>query len=139
EAWPHLEIGTFVDGPTASVIVENGGVGPAVIKSIGVTVDGKAQQNWPAAFASLLGSTPKQVGNQTIAERAIRAGDKVVLTTVATDAFHGDFWESVKRITVSVCYRDVFYTTVRLTAQLGAKLRWDDVKTCPEQAPNADF
>lgn len=139
EVWPHLEIGTFVDGPGARIIVENGGVGPAVIKSIGVAVDGRAQQSWAGVFASLVGDKTKQFGHQTIADLAIRAGDKLVLTTLPTDAFHGDFWDSVKRVDVVVCYTDVFEDAWRLTANLGSKLKWERVKTCPPQAANADF
>jgi len=140
EVWPHLQVGTFVDGPTAKVILENGGVGPAVVKSIVVTVDDKPQKNWPDAFTSLLGALPKQYGTQDVADLAVRAGDKIVLATLPTDLFRGDFWASVRRVAVTICYTDVFFQDAwRLSSRLGTATKWDEVKSCPKQPPNIDF
>jgi two-component system, cell cycle sensor histidine kinase and response regulator CckA len=46
EVWPHVEISTFVTPTGASLSVDNTGLGPAIIKSVVVTVDGKARSNW---------------------------------------------------------------------------------------------
>src|SRR3982751_1653555 len=46
EVWPHLEISTFTSSSGASISLVNNGIGPAIIKSVVVTVDGKPQRVW---------------------------------------------------------------------------------------------
>src|SRR5437667_2917470 len=53
EVWPHVEISTFVTPKGASLFVENTGLGPAIIKSVVVTVDGKPRRSWDDVLRAL--------------------------------------------------------------------------------------
>jgi hypothetical protein len=49
--WPHLHIGQSTFPP--SIYVENQGVGPAIVRSVEVLVDGKPQLDWDQVFAAV--------------------------------------------------------------------------------------
>src|SRR3954467_8259149 len=51
QVWPYLESG--ISSSKRSVTLFNKGVGPAIIGSVHVLVDGKPQRNWPAVFRAL--------------------------------------------------------------------------------------
>jgi hypothetical protein len=51
QVWPHLHIGQSTFPP--SIFVENQGVGPAIVKSVEVLVDGKPQSDWDHVFAAV--------------------------------------------------------------------------------------
>ena len=53
DVWPHVEISTFVTPKGASLFVENTGLGPAIIKSVVVTVDGKPRRSWDDVLRAL--------------------------------------------------------------------------------------
>ncbi len=55
EVWPHVELATYTSTVSASLTVENNGIGPAIIRSIIVSVDGKPQQNWSEVVKALGG------------------------------------------------------------------------------------
>jgi hypothetical protein len=51
QVWPYLETG--ISGSKHELILVNKGVGPALIRSVKVYVDGKPQHDWDAVYASL--------------------------------------------------------------------------------------
>lgn len=50
QVWPHLDIGQSTFPP--SIYVVNQGVGPAIVRSVEVLVDGKPQPDWDHVFAA---------------------------------------------------------------------------------------
>src|SRR3954463_2920805 len=46
EVWPHVEIQVFTKQTGAAIALENTGIGPAIIQSVVVTVDGRPQASW---------------------------------------------------------------------------------------------
>lgn len=48
--WPHLELGITYTAQTAGMQVSNSGIGPAIVKSVFVSVDGRAVRSWPEVF-----------------------------------------------------------------------------------------
>jgi hypothetical protein len=55
--WPHLAVGFNHTGdpehPEFVWLIDNNGVGPALIKSVHVTLDGKPVHDWRPVFAAL--------------------------------------------------------------------------------------
>ncbi|HEY4305500.1 MAG TPA: hypothetical protein VGM82_13570 [Gemmatimonadaceae bacterium] len=45
EAWPHVEIGTWITDSPVTLRLDNSGLGPALIHSVEVSVDGRAQRS----------------------------------------------------------------------------------------------
>jgi len=126
EVWPHVEISTFVTPKGASLFVENTGLGPAIIKSVVVTVDGKPRRNWDDVLRALGDSARAAMST----------------TTVGLDrlALPPHFWEWVARVAVTVCYSSVFNESwVVNDDHLGGTSTWRSVAACPSQASGADF
>jgi len=140
EVWPRVEIATFTSDQGATVTVENTGIGPAVVKYVTVTVDGKPQRGWPEVLHAWLGATPAHFGHQTISDHGVRAGDKVQLVSLPHTDLPPHFWDRVGRIGVTICYASVFdeYWTVS-TEHLGTKDVWRPVDRCPTQPEGTDF
>jgi hypothetical protein len=140
EVWPHVELSTYVTPKGAALYLENNGIGPALIKSITVRVDGRPQHNWAEVLQRLLGRPASQLENSTVRERAVRAGDRVTLVGIPTSDMPPSFWKSIGRVSVAVCYSSVFdeHWTVTDVA-LGGSSVWAKVKGCPAQAPDAEF
>jgi hypothetical protein len=51
QVWPYLEPG--LSGSRHEVILFNKGVGPAIVRSVQIYVDGKPQRNWDHVYTSL--------------------------------------------------------------------------------------
>ena len=141
EVWPHVEITTYTSPEGAKLSVENSGIGPALIKSVVVTVDGKRNHNWNEVLTALLGHTaPQPLSNSTIAESALRPGDKVTLVGVPNGDMPPAFWHAIGRVGLVVCYGSVFDEYWQLTdSAIGRRTRWERVDHCPTQADGEEF
>ncbi len=139
EVWPHVEVGTFTTPKGAAVTLENGGLGPAIIKSVVVTVDGKPRHDWPDALHALIGAVPADYSNQTVVDHALRAGEQVTIVALAAKDLPKDFWPTVQRVGVTMCYSSVFGDSWLLITHLGGNEVWRSVDACPSQQPGFDF
>jgi hypothetical protein len=135
EVWPHLELTTFTTPNGASLSVENTGIGPALIKSVVVTLDGKPTRNWGELLTSMLGRAPSApFSNSTIAESAIRPGVKVTMLGLPNPDMPPEFWRSIHRVAVTICYSSVFDESWMMRDEgIGGRTRWESVSACPQQ------
>lgn len=139
EVWPHVEVGLFVENTGANLQVENTGLGPAVVESIEVSIDGKPQHNWRGILHAVVGDSLRPYSNNTVYEHGIRPGDRVNLLGLPRESLPTPFWEQMKRIVVTICYRSVFGERWIVRDTLGVANHWDDVSDCPAQVATADF
>jgi hypothetical protein len=140
EVWPRVEISTFVLPQGAALRLDNTGIGPALVKTITVTVDGKPQRNWDDALRTLYGHEAPLHSSTTVTEHALRAGDEVTLVGVGQANLPNDFWKWVSRVSVSVCYSSVFDESWVVTDDhLGGSSKWEPVKRCPTQPKDYDL
>jgi hypothetical protein len=93
EVWPHLEVEVFTDTNGAQVQAENTGLGPSVVESIDVSVDGRAQSNWHAVFGTLFGDSARLYGHNTIFQHSLRPGDRVSLVALSAGSVPPSFWK----------------------------------------------
>ncbi|HVX39029.1 MAG TPA: hypothetical protein VHB25_05580 [Gemmatimonadaceae bacterium] len=138
EVWPHLEIGTYTSPKDAKLSLQNNGIGPAIVQSIVVTVDGKPRRNWDSVLVAVAGVANKNQ-ETSAAGRGIRAGDAVELLGVLRAALPPTFLDQVGRIAVHVCYTDVFGDAWTVTDTLGKRDVWRNVDRCPPQPSDAEF
>lgn len=140
EVWPHVEISTFVTPTGASLGVENTGLGPAIIKSVVVTVDGKARSSWDDVLRALGDSARGPMSTTTVVDHALRGGDRTMLVGLDPKTLPPHFWEGVGRIAVAICYSSVFNESWVLNDEhLGGPNTWQSVAACPSQVKGADF
>ncbi|HJU25471.1 MAG TPA: hypothetical protein VJ722_02230 [Rhodanobacteraceae bacterium] len=67
QVWPYLIIGN--DDLSQSLTVQNKGVGPAVVRSVEVRIDGRPQPDWIHVVAAL--GLPRRHFNQTTVNRDV--------------------------------------------------------------------
>lgn len=139
EVWPHLEISTWENGSTVSVRLDNTGLGPAVVKSLEVRVDGTPQQNWSGALGALFGHEPPPHSNATVVNHALRGGDRVEFFAMARKDLPRSFWAWIQRVVVRACYASVFDSYWIVTDTLGKPDRWENAAACPPPGPNTDL
>ena len=140
EVWPHLEITTFTTPQGAAIKLTNTGIGPAIVHSITVTVDGKPQRSWPEALATLEGHQAPPFSNSTVTEHAFRAGDEITIVGIAQKDLPPDFWKWVGRVSLSVCYSSVYGESWKVSDDhLGGNSVWASVEHCPAQWKGVDL
>jgi len=79
--WPYLSVESTFDNPNGETIaLNNDGLGPALIRSAQLSVDGKKVSSWNEYFATLIRSDPRIRGFFLRMERAMLAGQHPPLT-----------------------------------------------------------
>ena len=140
EVWPRVEISTYVTQTGGELWLQNTGIGPALIKSVVVAVDGKRQRSWDEVLRTLYGREPPVHSSSSTVEHALRAGDRTTMVGLAKADMPPGFWPWIARVSVRVCYSSVFneYWTVG-DDHLGGTSKWREVSSCPPQAAGTDF
>ncbi len=140
EVWPHLEIGLYTKPTAAIVTLENTGIGPGIVQSVIVTVDGHPQNTWRDALRTLDQREPGGFNNLSALQHGMRPGERLDMLEVPATELPANFEAARVRIGVSVCYASVFdqYWIVE-TKQLGGTSTWRAVNHCPAQTDSVDF
>ena len=139
EVWPHVEVEVFASPEGAKIQAENTGLGPAVVESIVVSVDGRPQSNWRGVLATLVGDSTRAYDNSTVFQHSLRPGDRVNLLALPPQSMPTPFWKQIGRVVVSICYRSVFEQKWFVQDTVGSAQHWLEVKDCPAQVATSDF
>ncbi|HXN76762.1 MAG TPA: hypothetical protein VN876_09005 [Gemmatimonadaceae bacterium] len=137
--WPHLEFGITFTQKTASMQVTNSGVGPAIVQSVAVSVDGRAIRSWPEVFKLVLDTSPPRYSSSSVSDRVIRAGEAVNWFQLPTDILPPDIQARIARVAIEVCYTSVYDEHwIVADAHAGQRSEWRNVKRCPS-SNRSDF
>jgi len=117
--WPYVSMDTTNSPSLLELDVRNDGLGPAIVRSVHLTYDGKPQASLEALFAQLA----QDAQTRSTIRAALRAGQKLSLTTstpvagmvVAANSQHTiirmegsilvqQFRSRIKRFGLSLCY-----------------------------------
>ncbi|MFL5501553.1 MAG: hypothetical protein ACJ79Q_09995 [Gemmatimonadaceae bacterium] len=141
EVWPHVEIQVFTKQTGAAIALENTGIGPAIIQSVVVTVDGRPQASWRDVLRTLNGVQPVGFGNYSAVQHGLRPGERLTLLDLPVADLPANFWKSIARVGVRVCYASVFdeHWIVESKKLGDGPISWADIARCPPQADSADF
>jgi hypothetical protein len=139
--WPHLEFGITFTPQTAGMQVSNSGVGPAIVQSVLVSVDGRPVRSWPDVFKALLNSPATKYSSSSVGERVIRAGETVNWFALPTDVLPPDIQARLARVVIEICYASVYEEHwIVADAHAGQHSVWREVKRCPPVTePRSDF
>ncbi len=102
QVWPYLEPG--MSGSKREVILFNKGVGPAIIRSVKILVDGKPQRNWSTVFAALGISYDHHIPYSTINGVVISANDRIEQLVFPTTDDFNLYAHQVSRVDLKLCY-----------------------------------
>jgi len=133
QVWPRLLVG---DRPADRlVVIYNKGMGPAIVRSVQVYVDGRPQPDWDhvvAAQGYKLSAPPK---SSTIGSVVISPGEELHLLRFASDA---DFTQAIygdKSAELRICYCSVLNDCwVMDDRQKNPAFRVVEVESCPVDA-----
>lgn len=136
QVWPYLLTANY--DTESSVKLLNKGVGPAIVRSVRVWVDGKPQANW-RAVAAALGMDEVAMRTSTISDNVVSGGEVVpMLAFPDNDAFRRFRAESARRLDVEICYCSTL-DECWLYGGRGQKALQASVERCPVPAASEAF
>jgi hypothetical protein len=102
QVWPYLEVGNF--DPEHALAVLNKGVGPAIVRSAQVWVDGKAQPDWKHVLNTL--DIPSHgFEDSTVNGTVLSAGERVVMIKIVDEAVYQRFRDAATaRLGMQLCF-----------------------------------
>ncbi|HSX60141.1 MAG TPA: hypothetical protein VLF18_08085 [Tahibacter sp.] len=101
QVWPRLLL--MSSETQQEMLVINKGVGPAVIRSLRVSVGGVAQRDW-AMLAKTLGLKPDDYVQSTVNNVVISGGERYVMAQFPQPEVWARVGTAVKRIERRLCY-----------------------------------
>ena len=102
EVWPYLLVGSYLPGQ--AIGVHNKGVGPAIVRSVQVWVDGKSQRSWEGVLGAL-GLPADGLTVSTIHGTVISPGERVLAVSFADKGRYERFLGVARsRVNLEICY-----------------------------------
>lgn len=102
QVWPYLIVGN--DDLSQSLTVQNKGVGPAIVRSVQVWVDGKPQPDW-IHVVSAFGMPPHHFTQSTINHDVLSAGEQLQAIHFPDKELWQQFHDAAYgRMAISVCF-----------------------------------
>ncbi|HEU4662628.1 MAG TPA: hypothetical protein VFS55_01220 [Dokdonella sp.] len=138
QVWPYLMLASY--DTENSVKLLNKGVGPAIVKSVRVTVDGKPQRTW-RDVTSALGLKRAPLRTSTITDNVISGGEVVPMLVIGDeDVYHRYRHESERRSRVEICYCSTLEECWLYTADdASTRAGHEPVEACPALPPDQAF
>lgn len=137
QVWPRLLVGSRP--ADRLIVVYDKGIGPAIIRSVQVLVDGKPQPDWHHAVEAMGLKLSELPSYSTIGSVVISPGEELHLLKFATDADFAQAMASGKQLELHICYCSVLSDCWMMNDQekLPAR-RVLEVASCPVD-PVLDF
>ncbi len=108
QVWPYLTITGTLSNSEVSYAISNDGLGPAVIRSVVLTVDGKPQRTMLDAMHALIGRMGRQAHGLDMATpgvgTVIRVGGSVTMFHLASTVLAPKLARQTGRVGLRVCY-----------------------------------
>ncbi|MFL6257921.1 MAG: hypothetical protein ACJ74T_23170 [Pyrinomonadaceae bacterium] len=110
--WPYVtQSNALVPGEPYTRNLANLGVGPALVKSFQVSVDGKPQRDWAEVSRALTGQPNPDLVYFSVHSGSVLLPDKnVTLVKIPPGAAAQRFWEQAQtpRLSIRVCYCSLY-------------------------------
>ena len=144
QVWPWLVAGN--NDSNNSIEVYNKGVGPAIVRSAQIWVDGKSQTDWNHVLDALGVGKPRTYSESTIYPGVVSAGETVPVIKFAKSESYQQFRTAAiqKHMTIAICYCSTLgecwrYRDEHLVGYKEGILKMDPVAQCPRVAPSDVF
>lgn len=102
QVWPYLE--SSVSGSKYKIMIANKGVGPAIVRSVHMYVDGKPQHNWPETLKALGLAFGHPIPYSTLSGVVLSAGDHIDQLVFRDPKEFDIFTKVAARATLEICY-----------------------------------
>ncbi len=102
QVWPYLITGN--NDLSQSLVVDNKGMGPAIVRSVQVRIDGKPQQSWNQVLATL-GMPPHHFAQTTVNQYVLSPGEQLQAVRFPEKTSWQRFHDAaLNRLAVDICY-----------------------------------
>ena len=105
--WPRLELRVRT-GSDFEILISNNGIGPAIVKSLKVSVDDEPVKSWHSTVQKLTGEEPQVAQINSIQTSVIPPGTETLMLHIEKGSSAEIFHQNYKRLDVEVCYCSVF-------------------------------
>ncbi|MEQ8693270.1 MAG: hypothetical protein RIC89_20830 [Pseudomonadales bacterium] len=135
--WPFVQISVadFDTGERAGFTLsfKNAGVGPALVRSLQLNIDGQPMRDWEHVVAHLGGELNEEVGRIYISDRVLSPDEKVDLISVSNAALARKFQATLANPDNSIvyCYCSIFDDCWLADSRRQA-LNPESVDACPD-------
>jgi hypothetical protein len=137
QVWPRLLVG--YRPADRLVVIYDKGLGPAIIRSVRVTVDGKPQRDWDQVVTAMGLKLSEPLKSSTIGSVVISPGEELHLLKFASDADFAQAAAASRPLEMHICYCSVLNDCWLMNDQEKTPaLRVREVESCPVD-PAADF
>jgi hypothetical protein len=102
QVWPYLEPG--LSGSKREIILFNKGVGPAIVRSVQIFVDGKPQRSWDSVYAALGLKFAKRPPYSTISNIVISPNDHIDHVVFQSVEDFNLYSKQADRVEKRICY-----------------------------------
>ncbi len=144
QVWPWLLAGN--NDLKNSIEVYNKGVGPAIVRSAQMWVDGKPQADWNHLLDALGVAKPRTYSESTIYPNVLSAGETVSIIKFAEGEVYQRFRSAAvqKHLTIAVCFCSTLgecwrYWDNHLVGYKEGAVQVRQVRECPRIAPGEVF
>lgn len=113
-AWPSLAIHVSFNNASpvqrVAVSLENDGLGPALVESMRVELDGRAMNDWPSTVRALAGGALDGNLSRTDLDHVVKPGEAIELVRVEGDNVQAALSKAIanERIKIGICYCSIY-------------------------------
>jgi len=137
QVWPYIETGISTSKHNLTLV--NKGVGPALIRSVQIYVDGKPQHDWDAVYAALGLKYDRRPPYSTVNSIVISAGERIDQVTFRTVEDFNLYARQATRVQMRFCYCSTMDECwMRDERVKDASRVYQEAKTCPQRSAD-DF
>ncbi|MEP7041815.1 MAG: hypothetical protein ABI843_02060 [Dokdonella sp.] len=132
QVWPYLLVGNF--DTEFAIKILNKGVGPAIVRSVRMTVDGKPQTDWSHVLKALEVNVPSGGRRMTtIDNNVLSAGESVSMIKFTDETVYKNFLGAVRsRAILQICFCSTLGECWLYDEHApGEKVTQDAVPQCP--------
>ena len=137
QVWPYIETGISTSKHDLTLV--NKGVGPALIRSVQIYVDGKPQRDWSAVYAALGLKYDRRPPYSTINGIVISAGERIEQVAFRSVEDFNLYARQATRVQMRLCYCSTMNECwMRDEREKDSSRVYHEEKTCPQRSAD-DF
>jgi len=117
--WPRLFAGRLTGPKTYNYNLQNDGVGPAIIKYVEISLDGKIYKTWEDILSSINGEKDYSIYKSIISNRVIRPGEQVTMCGLRDVELINKMHKLNPKVTIDIYFTSVYGRCWRLKQETG--------------------
>jgi len=109
--WPRLQqANSFLPDAPYQRVISNVGIGPALIQSVEINVDGVKCRTWGEVIKKMIGKPSTEVYSSFHAGSVLLPGKEIIVLKIPAGDDAKNFWEQTQgnRLSIRICYASLY-------------------------------